>query len=261
MSLSHHLSAMPLWLSFPLVVFLPTALVVSALIGLRDHTALKRLKTNDEAANFTFATISVIYAVLLGFAVIVVWEKYREAESAVMKEAGAAAALYRLSYGLDGYSGASLRGKLTAYMKSLVTEDWAEMNRGGNSENTTAALSDLYGAATAAQVPGNREAAVLMEIIEQLNLVTQARRDCNNLAAGIVPSVIWTVLVAGGIMTVGSAFFFTSENLFAQAVMTGMLCVIVCLALMVIVSISHPFSGPVSVGPEPLTELLRDFGH
>jgi len=43
----------------------------------------------------------VLYAVLLAFAIIVVWEKFNVAENDVAREAGAAATIYRLSDGLN----------------------------------------------------------------------------------------------------------------------------------------------------------------
>jgi hypothetical protein len=43
---------------------------------LRRRVGLERLATNNEIAGFKFATVGVIYAVLLAFAVIVVCEKF-----------------------------------------------------------------------------------------------------------------------------------------------------------------------------------------
>jgi len=260
MSITQQLAAMPLWLSLLLVVVAPTAFTGFALVRFRHQIALERLKTDIEVTSFTFATISVVYAVLLGFAVLVVWEKYHDAGGTVMKEAGAAAALYRLSDGLGAEAGAALRARLTAYMNSAINEDWPEMQRGGSSENTTRTLTDIYTTLLGDIASRSHDSTVLAEILDQLAIVTQARRDRNALAAGVVPSIIWVVLIAGGIMTVGSAFFFTSQNLFAQVVMTGMLSVIVCLAVLAVISISYPFTGPVGVSPAPLVELLGDFG-
>jgi hypothetical protein len=260
MNVTQHIAILPLWLSLLLVVVLPTAVTVSALVHFRKRLTLERLKTNAEVTSFTFATIGVVYAVLLGFAVLVVWEKYHDAGSAVLKEAGAAATLYRLAEGLGPGPGADLRNRLTSYLKSAIDEDWPAMSRGVSSENTTRALSDLYAAAVRAETLGGRDSAVLSETFDQLYVVTQARRDRNALAAGVVPTIIWMVLIVGGVMTIVSTFFFTSENLFAHVLMTGMLCVIVCLSILAIISISYPFTGPVSVTTAPLAELLGDFG-
>jgi hypothetical protein len=60
---------------------------------------------------------------------------------------------------------------------------------------------------------------------------------------------------------VGFTFFFGTENLAAQVMMTGILSVIVFLGLLVIVSIGHPFTGPVHVGSEPLQTVVEDFEH
>ena len=41
----------------------------------RERVALHKLRANNEVAGFKFATVGVLYAVLLAFAVLVVWEK------------------------------------------------------------------------------------------------------------------------------------------------------------------------------------------
>ncbi len=48
-----------------------------------------------------FAAIGVVYAVLLAFVVIAVWEKFSEGQTTVAREAAAAAALLRLAEGAE----------------------------------------------------------------------------------------------------------------------------------------------------------------
>lgn len=47
----------------------------------RRRFALESLSANNEVAGFKFATVGVLYAVLVGFAVIVVWERFSNVES------------------------------------------------------------------------------------------------------------------------------------------------------------------------------------
>jgi len=42
--------------------------------------------------------------------------------------------------------------------------------------------------------------------------------------------------------------------------MTGILSILVFMSLFVIVSINHPFTGPVHVDSEPLRAVLEEFG-
>jgi hypothetical protein len=45
----------------------------------------------------------------------------------------------------------------------------------------------------------------------------------------------------------------------AQISMTGVLSTLVTLGLVVIVSIDHPFTGPVRVHPDPIANVLAEF--
>lgn len=52
-----------------------------------------------------------------------------------------------------------------------------------------------------------------METFHQIDVLTQARRNRLHLAFGIIPGMMWMVLVVGGSLTVGFTFFFGTENL------------------------------------------------
>jgi hypothetical protein len=96
-------------------------------------------------------------------------------------------------------------------------------------------------------------------IFNQIDLMTEARRSRLHLAVGIMPGVLWAALILGGGLTVAFTYFFGTENLKAQVMMSGILAIIVFIGLFVIVSIDHPFTGPVHVDPGPLQRVLSDF--
>jgi hypothetical protein len=91
------LSKMPLWLSGIILVGMTMLVAMSGPPLIRRRIQLDRLRVNNEVAGFKFATVWVLYAELLAFAVIVMWEKFAEAERTVAKEAGAVATRYRHS--------------------------------------------------------------------------------------------------------------------------------------------------------------------
>ena len=254
------LTAAPLWLSAGILVVLCPLLAMAGTVLARRRFGLARLKINNEVAGFKFAAVGVLYAVFLAFAVIVVWEKFNDAEHAVANEAGAAATIYRLSAGLDAASGEAVRAGTTAYLKSAIGDDWPAMDAGGASAATTRALDALYATVLGA-APGERGGAiVLAEILHQLDLITQARRDRLVMASGTVPDLVWFVLIVGALMTIGFTFFFGTENLRAQTLMTGALSVLIFSAMLIVVGIDHPFTGPVKVEARALSAVLADFG-
>ncbi len=93
------LSDAPLVISGTLLVGGMTLLSIGGVPLVRRRFGLDQLRRNNEVAGFQFATVGVLYAVLLAFAVLVVWEKFNEAEESVAREAGSAATIYRLAGG------------------------------------------------------------------------------------------------------------------------------------------------------------------
>jgi len=134
------------------------------------------------------------------------------------------------------------------------------MEQGKASPVATGMLNDLYARLLLYSPQDSRGAAVLTEILHQLDVVTEARRGRLAMASGIVPGIIWIVLFGGASVTVGFTFFFGTANLRAQALMTGALSLLIFSGLLIIIVIDHPFAGAVKVGPEALTAVVEDFG-
>lgn len=253
------LTAAPLWIPVILFVVVLPLVAMAGPVLVRRFVPLERLRGNNEVAGYKFATVGVLYAVLLAFVVVVSWEKFSQAENEVAGEAGAAATLYRLWDGI-GESRDDLRAATTAYLTAVVAAEWPAMAAGGESPAATEALSRLY-ARLLADRPGDAFGAdLLAEALHQLDRLTQARRARLVMAGGIVPGVVWAVLFGGAGLTIGFTFFFGVENLGAQAVMTGALALLIFAVLLVIVAIDRPFAGTVIVQPTPLESVLADFG-
>src|SRR4051812_37229450 len=191
------LTTQPLWLSGTLLIGVAPLIAVAGPILVRRRVSLDRLRINNEVAGFKFATVGVLYAVLLAFAVIIAWEKFSEAEKAVAQEAGAVATLYRLADGVGGDAGATLRNGLSRYLRAAIDEDWPAMERGKGSQLVTRALDGAYAALLTFNPGDNRGTTLLAEALHQLDLVTQARRVRLVLAPGVVPRVLWFVLSGG----------------------------------------------------------------
>jgi hypothetical protein len=119
---SYYLSSLPLWQLIVLIVFVPTAVAIGAQLLIRRWVGVDKLAKNNEIAGFKFATAGVIYAVLLAFTVIAVWEKFSEAQTAVSDEAAAIAALHHYTDGADPES-LVVRTALINYVKAAIDEE------------------------------------------------------------------------------------------------------------------------------------------
>jgi Protein of unknown function (DUF4239) len=254
------LTSHSLWLSATLVVVLPTVLAALGPSAVRHYVKLEKLVTNNEIAGFKFGTIGVLYAVLIAFAVIVVWQKFSDAETNAAAEAAGAATVYRLSQGLDQQSGAALREGMSNYLSVAIDRDWPAMERGAREQYPSRlALDAIYSTLLSSQPSAPPGIAVLAEILRQLDVITLARNARLIAAEGIVPSVIWPVLFGGAVVTIVFTFFFGTKNLRAQTAMTVLLSLLIFSELLIIIDVDYPFTGPIKVEPTALARVLAEF--
>jgi hypothetical protein len=255
------LTTQPLWVSGTILVGLTTLLAMLGPLLVRRYVALDKLTTNNEIAGFKFATVGVLYAVLLAFAIIVVWQKFADAETTVAQEAGAAETIFRLSHGFADKPGSDLRDAVSDYLATAVAVDWPAMDS-GHMENTRLvrqALDAMYTALLAVESSERVNGPLVTEILHQLDVISQARRTRLVASEGTVPGVVWLVLFGGAVLTIVFTFFFGTRSLPAQTLMTGLLAFLIFSELLTIVAIDRPFSGIVKVAPHPLTDVLADF--
>lgn len=119
------------------------------------------------------ATAGVIYAVLLGFVVIVSWENVSEAEDVVGQEASALRTMYRDSAAFPPVVREQIHTDVRDYAAAAVEDEWPAMARGE---------------------PGSPETArVLDETSEYLaTLVTTTRTSCSTRASRPTASTTWS---------------------------------------------------------------------
>ena len=249
-----------IWLAAFILIVPTTIFAMCGPAIVRRYVPLDRLSANNEVAGFKFATVGVIYAVLLAFAILVVWERFNKADSDVANEASAAATVFRLTQGLDADHGAAVRKATTNYLREAVDKDWPAMGQGTSSRDVTIALTEIYDAVLKFHTFGSFESLVVAEILRDVDRISEMRRQRLVAASGVVPGIIWAILFIGAFVTIGFTLFFGTANLRAQTVMSGAVAIVIFSGLLTVVAIDHPFAGTVKVGPEALIAVIQDFG-
>lgn len=72
-----------------------------------------------------------------------------------------------------------------------------------------------------------------------------------------LPTELWIVLFIGGGATILFTYFFTAENLKIQAVMVGMVSLVISLNLFLLFTYDDPFYGDVKVTPSAFETQLK----
>jgi hypothetical protein len=97
------------------------------------------------------------------------------------------------------------------------------------------------------------------EGLDQVQRLADSRRTRLVQAEESLPTVLWVVLVAGGMVTVGFAYLFGLESTWAHRLMVASLAGVIALVLFTIGALDHPFAGGARVGPEAFELVLNRF--
>jgi hypothetical protein len=257
MNLLHLMHDTPLWAT-ALVVCAGAAVYSTGLMLMsRWLYGVDRLSLNNEIAGFKFAVVGVFYAVLLAFVVIAVWEDFRKTEAAIRDEAKAAVDLHRLSFALPIEGGADIRKHLVAYINDVREDEWRTMAVGEPSDVVVSDLDRLSHAIFKVNPESQQQLALYQNALRLLAVMTDNRNERLDSADGSMPRILWLVLIAGALITLGYPAFFGSSNLGAQILMTAALAALVALSMLLGLAFDYPFTGDVHISAAPFDYALR----
>ena len=243
-----------------LFIILPAALFST--LGVMAGRRLIRNRVDDfhnEVVISLFASAKVVYAVLLGFLVIVVWENYDNARDNVSLEAASLVPLYRLTYGMQPAHGAETRRHIRDYITAVISDEWALMRsqRGASipARRAIGAMDRQF--ATLDPATKLIDAQVDAEFLRDKSTIISYRNQRLLEATTGVPWVMWLGAVGGAAITMVMGFMIYMKGLGARLIMAALDGVLIGLLLYIMVVFSHPFRGPLALGPGDFVAALH----
>lgn len=215
------------------------------------------LRRHNDVAGFLFSAVGVIYAVVLGFIVVVVWEKYDATVANVESEVASVSDLYRAVGAYPDPLRSQIRDELSKYVDQMIVAEWPLMSRDVDVNPDVLILEqaahqvDTFVPRTAAQ--SNAQQAASAQIVRLFD----ARRERLIHSVPSVPGVLWFALISGAVAMLTFAFLFGSENRPAQLVMTAILAGLIAILFIVIQEFDGPFSGSVSISDDGWVALQQ----
>ena len=257
MLLQRLINSVPLWILVLGVVAIFELYSVGLMLACRTKWGPDRLKLTNEVAGFKFSVIGVLYAVLLAFLVVTVWQNYNATEIAVRNEAKAVGDLTQLSYALPEDEGIAIRLALSNYVNDVRQTEWVTMAQGLPSKTTADALAHLTEAIFNVHAKQLRDHALFQQALHLLALIEDNRNERLDSSDGSVPPILWFVLIAGALITLGYPAFFGTSNPVAQTLMTVALAALVALALVPAMILDFPFTGQAALTSGDFDEALQ----
>jgi hypothetical protein len=251
------LTKIPTVLLGVIIVALYVIFSIAGLFIVRAFHSPAKFKLHNDVAGFIFATLGVIYAVMLAFLVIVTWQSYDEAEKNVTKEANYIASVYRDTSPLPSSFRNELKKELINYVDFIVNDEWQMMSRGERSPKVQQAQEDIWRLFSSYIPESETQKLFFAESIKKLNDSCEMRRARLLEAHSGIHPILYFVMIAGGIITVAFMLFFGTENFIPQIIMTSMLAAMIAIALFTVIALDYPFTGDISVKADVFKTVLK----
>jgi len=215
----------------------------------REHTALGAA---------IFSVIGTTYAVLLAFMAMTAWEQYSAAQALARREADLIGSIYHASRGIAEPAGAAMRADLTAYLVHVINVEWPAQIAGRTVPAAEPLLLHLDRLVLEVMPSGAGESNVHSFLISALSDVAAVRRDRRLATHGTIPDLVWVVLLSGGVLMVGFSFVLGAPAPAVHMLMTAALVASGVLVLLLIVGLSSPFHGAVTISPDAYAGVLAE---
>ncbi|MBO0681279.1 DUF4239 domain-containing protein [Mycolicibacterium sp. S2-37] len=241
----------------PVVVIVTVALSVFGLIAFRRLTRSERFESANDVTAQTFALAGILYAVLVAFVVVVVWEQFEDATAATESEANAISDLLRDSETLPPQSREAVRRSLIAYAEDVVNDEFVRLHHGEAIEQQSDELTAIWQSYLDVQPVTQIQIAFLNEDISKLNDLGSSRKVRISSSHSGIPTELWVLLVGGGAVMLLFTYLFGTAHLAVHACSVALAGALLSFVLYLIFALEHPFVGDLSVQTYPYEHVLE----
>ena len=216
--------------------------------------------TDGDRASGVFGVLAGGFAIFAGFIIFLSFSTYDQSRSGAETEALTVVQQFETATFLPPAARARLTGEIVCYGRSVVGQEWPEMEQGRAATRSTRGGSRCSGACSDTEPSSASEQAAYGKWLDQTSDREQARQDRLHGAEGIVPVSIWLVLVLiAGVVFAYMLFFADSgEGAVSQAMLIGSATTVIVLTLIAIEALDNPYrSGLGQIQPVAMERTLR----
>jgi len=242
-----------------MIVAVATVVAVGGLVLVQSLVSTERRKQHNDVAGFIYAVLGVSYAVLLGLMLIAVWEQWNAAQDVASDEANELAGIFWFAHALPQPEGRHIQQLARSYAEVVVEEEWPLMEQGKSSPKAWDTLDELRATILGLDPPTGAQLVRYNQVLEQLHALGDARRERLLAANEGLATILWVVLIGGGVITVCFTYLFGLDDTSVHTLMVAALAMILSLSLFTVAALDYPFKGDVRIHPAAFEQVLERF--
>ena len=239
-----------------LIIIIYVFLTIISLVILRKYYPTHRRKSHNDIAGFIFATLGVIYAVILAFTVVVTWGDFDKANEITNKEANCIASLYQNTTPFPAEFRERLKGELKEYVNAIVSDEWQKMAKGRKSSKVEEIQGKLVRLYSGFQPKNEIQKIFLVESVKKMNEASEMRRLRLVYASTGIHPILYAILIVGSFITIAFTMLFGTENHVEQLIMTSCLAAMIAFSIFTIIALDYPYTGTFSIEPDVFRNML-----
>jgi Protein of unknown function (DUF4239) len=249
---------MDLWLAV-LVILGAAAVSAAGLLLVRRRAPAGTYLKDPIPAGAVYTVVGTAYMVIVAFVFFVAFESYGGAKAAAEEEATATLAMFHAALPFSPTVRAQLQGQLICYAREVIDQGWPAMREGEGSPAVDARVTALEETAARIALEGEKQLAAYEHWFALNEERRKGRQGRIGQASGLVPPVLWVILIIGAIVVIAAVGFFADprEAWVTQAGMIAAVAIIVVSGLVLVRFLDRPYeekSG--SIKPTAMTRTL-----
>ncbi len=243
-----------------IVTAVAVAVAIAAGLAVQRFVPVEDRQENNDVAGIAFAIIGVLYAILMTFVIVSVWEAGDGAQSSSRAEARAVVDLNHYADTLPAAEGAAMRELTGEYTRIVVQQEWPAMAEGRPVGRAGSAVVSRLWKTVDAPLPGGDDAAVNRQSEARADLrALTVNRDARLAAAGGgLPKVMWLALIVADLLTLANALMFGVKGSGEYLTIIAMLSAMSALMLFAVYELEFPFQRGESVTVDVFTTVVDD---
>ena len=243
-----------------IVVIVAGALLISGVITL----AINRLRPrrgpvlSEHGGSPALRAITTIYALTLAFVLASSLQSFQTARQQTVAEANAVVSIGNLATRLPSTEQLPVLRELSCYADRVANHEFPTIRAGGSLPDDNTPLDRLYRVLPNLNQAGQSTVSATEAMLTELSTLTSARDTRIRAARDSLPTLLWVVVIGGGVLLLLSVAAITViERPWSQYGVLAALAALIVGVILLIAALDRPFAnGQVSISGGPMRSAL-----
>ena len=242
------------------ILLVANAAAIAAMLAVRRRAPEGSFFDDGDRASGVFGLLAGGFAIFAGFIIFLAFTTYDQSRSGAEAEAITVIQQVESAELFPPAVRHRLTGQLVCYGRSVVHQEWPQMEAGKGSDTINPWGAALFQTLRVTDPKTAIEQAAFGKYLDQRSDRENGRNDRLHGAEGIIPTSIWLVLILiAGVVFVYMLFFADSgEGALSQAMLMGSATTVIVLTLAAINALDNPYrDGLGQIKPVAMERTLR----